>query len=84
VSSYQVKISESCFVWAAPIGLRGVPSEKIALNSLRGAFAVEESNPARVVARTTERILFSFIKKCPNSLSVEASLLPVLISTALN
>jgi hypothetical protein len=57
---------------------------KIALNSLRGTFTVEESNPARVVACTTERILFSFIKKCPNSLSAEASLLPVQISTALN
>jgi hypothetical protein len=50
------------FLWAAPTGLRGVPSEKIALNSLRGAFTVEESNPARILARTTERIFFSSIK----------------------
>jgi hypothetical protein len=56
----------------------------MALNLLRGAFTVEESNTARVLARTTEGILFSLIKKCPNSLSIEASLLPVQISTALN
>jgi hypothetical protein len=44
----------------------------------------EESTPARVLARTTERILFYFIKKCPISLSIGALLLPVRISTALN
>jgi hypothetical protein len=44
------------------------PLHNVALNSLRGAFTVEESNPAGVLLRTTERILFYFIKKCPNFL----------------
>jgi hypothetical protein len=38
---------------------------------LRGAFTVEESNPARILARTTERILFLNIKNERISLSIE-------------
>jgi hypothetical protein len=51
VSSYQVKISEGCFVWAAPTLLRGGPYLKMEDNSLRGANTVEVSNPACGKAR---------------------------------
>jgi hypothetical protein len=44
----------------------------------------EESNLARILARTTERILFYFIKKRPNSLSIEAHVLPDQINTEMN
>jgi hypothetical protein len=51
VSSYYVKRSPGCFVWAAPTLLTAGPLHNMALNSLRGANAVEDSNPARVKAR---------------------------------
>jgi hypothetical protein len=41
VSSYQVKRSPGCFVWAAPTLLNGAIIKKSALNLLRGANASE-------------------------------------------
>jgi hypothetical protein len=49
--------------------------------TMRGANTVEDSNPACVEARMTERILFPFIKKSPNS---NQTGIPVQFNIALN
>jgi hypothetical protein len=36
------------------------------------AFTVEDSNPASVLPRTTGRILFYFLKKCPKFLEYQS------------
>jgi hypothetical protein len=65
VSSYQVKRSPGCFVWAAPTSLRDGPylvmEEELSSTLTRGA----GSNPARVLWRektTTEKYSFSNIQ----------------------
>jgi hypothetical protein len=55
VSSYQVKISKSCFVWAAPTLLRGGPYLKNEENSLNIRERCRNSNPASVKAREEVR-----------------------------
>jgi hypothetical protein len=62
VPSYQVKISESCFVWVAPTLLTARPLHNQALNSLNDSQEVRDSNPASVKAReeVQTRVIFSF------------------------
>jgi hypothetical protein len=76
VSSYQVKISESCFVWAVPTVLRGGPLHNMALNSLRGANNVLDSNPARVKAREEVHTRSILITEDPNMSSNEPDVTP--------
>jgi hypothetical protein len=64
--SYQVKISESCFVWVAPTLLRGRAYLKLEENSLRGANTSEKKvvdlNPARVKAREEVQNYFTYLE----------------------
>jgi hypothetical protein len=63
VSYYQVKISEGCFVWAVPTALRGRPYLNIALNLLRCANNVVDSNPAHVEAREeVQNVFFTYLE----------------------
>jgi hypothetical protein len=86
--TYQVEISESCFVWVAPTLLRGGPYLKIEEQPFSTFTRGADSNLARVLAREVWhdwKYLFSMnIRNRWISLSVETDVLPVQINTALN
>jgi hypothetical protein len=91
VSSYYIKISEDCFVWAAPTLLRGGPYLINADNSLRGANTGEyrcgiEPNTCHSTrgAARLEECCFQILKLNGFPLSIEAHVLPDEINTSLN
>jgi hypothetical protein len=89
VPSYYMKLSEGCFLWAAPTQLRGRPYSINADNSLRGANTTEyrcriEPGSCIIIARSGARLIFKYSNMYQLPLSTEAHFVLVQINTALN
>jgi hypothetical protein len=88
VPSYEVKISESCFVWTHITAACARPYFKIEEQAFSTLTRGAESNPARVSSRRSvarlEENNFQIFSLNGFSLSIETDVIPVQINIALN